>query len=99
VHRHKVSLRSSRYSSAPRAAAALPDGGERQAQTTKDVGRDRILILGGAAGASAGVPEGAHTRMIQNINIARVSLITHGSLSALRTLDGVYIPRDSGGWS
>lgn len=32
--------------------------------------------------------------MIQNINIARVSLITHGSLSALRTLDGVYIPRD-----
>lgn len=38
----------------------------------------------------------AHARMIQNINIARVSLITHGSLSALRTLDGVYIPRDRG---
>lgn len=39
--------------------------------------------------------------MIQNINIARVSLITHGSLSALRTLDGVYIPRDRGvlGWA
>lgn len=39
--------------------------------------------------------------MIQNINIARVSLITHGSLSALRTLGGVYIPRDRGvlGWA
>jgi len=36
--------------------------------------------------------------MIQNINIARVSLITHGSLSALRTLDGVYIPRDFPWW-
>lgn len=32
--------------------------------------------------------------MIQNINIARVSLITHGPVSALRTLHGVYIPRD-----
>jgi len=53
-----------------------------------------------ARGAGAGRgPEGAYTRMIQNINIARVSLITHGSLSALRTLDGVYIPRDPGGSS
>lgn len=34
--------------------------------------------------------------MIQNINIARVSLITHGPVNALRTLDGVYIPRDDG---
>ena len=34
------------------------------------------------------------SRMIQNINIAPVSLITHGPMSSLRTLHGVHIPRD-----
>lgn len=34
------------------------------------------------------------SKMIQNINIAPVSLITHGPMSSLRTLHGVHIPRD-----